>query len=797
MLGTCAEDDKLSKLILSLWCLLNVGVPQSGTGAETYLRTLQNNVLIRPCSQSVALDHCLDTRPSGHANSEPEIRRAANVIPGIPLQIIRRSQQIYCDKGLQCYDGKTARRTRRSDEALEVRVSVALTAPSLLDLDAQLYPTITGSVYLEIFQAREAQKHGRDKGDTAMRIRCTIATKRKARLNFQEVRIILAHFIGNLYSIFELFPLVHSVSEHCSDGYVMRGGVRNERVLERVSTHHHEHRVKRSRCVDPSHTWPETALKSRDKEKKKKTESERNDKDILIGRPSRSKSPYSVIGVILDGGSRLERTRNMISALELRGKRPIWRRVNTACGGIILTTRTDLRDIWVNQHVRDALRRQTNCFTSVSACHSSGLTSCSTGKIDVNAANCDKTTFGACHIAARPTYITARGDHTPYREDVTGLMGVCECDQLTTRTTFVEFPCSSRNAVTFRKSVRWDEHPVTYERTFGWKTVNSALHWLAAGQYGKAGVVLTSIMASVTIGSNRTLCPAAVWTSDRQAALTRAATQALRGWLATAGRADLPGLDVRGGIYRRWSGARHPPARGGSHWIRRTSHSLPASLLPAAALYSLPQSSLLSQIRGESARRRVNDEVHSVLSGTLSGSHVVFKSNCAKRIETCKISGSNGKSGRCTVNVSNVADLRIKRRWPLCFDLKQVRSVDALKRTLEKYGFETRVGRKAAQCRGTEIGCAQPARSVYLILNLWSQKQITRPIECCSGEVNGMERELDGSQQHGLESGSGVKGDTHQKVRQPAASSATIPTCENSGVNPAGTRTRFALVRQK
>ncbi|KAJ8891134.1 hypothetical protein PR048_010648 [Dryococelus australis] len=46
-----------------------------------------------------------------------------------------------------------------------------------------------------------------------------------------------------------------------------------------------------------------------------------------------------------------------------------------------------------------------------------------------------------------------------------------------------------------RKSAPWDAHPVKYERTFVWKTVNSALHWLAAGQYGKTGVVLTSRMA--------------------------------------------------------------------------------------------------------------------------------------------------------------------------------------------------------------------------------------------------------------------------------------------------------------
>ncbi|KAJ8866088.1 hypothetical protein PR048_033612, partial [Dryococelus australis] len=36
--------------------------------------------------------------------------------------------------------------------------------------------------------------------------------------------------------------------------------------------------------------------------------------------------------------------------------------------------------------------------------------------------------------------------------------------------------------------------------TFGWKTVNSALHWLAAGQYGKTGVVLTNRM---TLSDNR------------------------------------------------------------------------------------------------------------------------------------------------------------------------------------------------------------------------------------------------------------------------------------------------------
>ncbi|KAJ8891083.1 hypothetical protein PR048_010592 [Dryococelus australis] len=43
--------------------------------------------------------------------------------------------------------------------------------------------------------------------------------------------------------------------------------------------------------------------------------------------------------------------------------------------------------------------------------------------------------------------------------------------------------------------LRRTEPPVKYERTFGWKTVNSALHWLAAGQYGKTGVVLTSRIA--------------------------------------------------------------------------------------------------------------------------------------------------------------------------------------------------------------------------------------------------------------------------------------------------------------
>ncbi|KAJ8865932.1 hypothetical protein PR048_033455 [Dryococelus australis] len=44
-------------------------------------------------------------------------------------------------------------------------------------------------------------------------------------------------------------------------------------------------------------------------------------------------------------------------------------------------------------------------------------------------------------------------------------------------------PARESNPVTLRKSTRWDVHPVTYQRALDWKTVNSALPWLAAGQY--------------------------------------------------------------------------------------------------------------------------------------------------------------------------------------------------------------------------------------------------------------------------------------------------------------------------
>ncbi|KAJ8872653.1 hypothetical protein PR048_026262 [Dryococelus australis] len=57
--------------------------------------------------------------------------------------------------------------------------------------------------------------------------------------------------------------------------------------------------------------------------------------------------------------------------------------------------------------------------------------------------------------------------------------------------------CGAAYAAGLRKSTRWDVHPVKYKRTFGRKTVDSALHWLApTNQYGKTGVVLTSRLAA-------------------------------------------------------------------------------------------------------------------------------------------------------------------------------------------------------------------------------------------------------------------------------------------------------------
>ncbi|KAJ8865713.1 hypothetical protein PR048_033233 [Dryococelus australis] len=81
---------------------------------------------------------------------------------------------------VQRYDGNTARLARRSDEVLELRVSVARIGPTLLDLGCGgPSHSLKAPAYLALFSSFEADKPGSRKGYFAARFKCAVVSARE------------------------------------------------------------------------------------------------------------------------------------------------------------------------------------------------------------------------------------------------------------------------------------------------------------------------------------------------------------------------------------------------------------------------------------------------------------------------------------------------------------------------------------------------------------------------------------------------------------------------------------------